>query len=65
MTDTFGLMNRHAIGVERMMWSSDYPHGGTDWPDSWKQIESDFAGIDSKEKQAILAGNAARLYKLG
>ncbi len=65
VTDTFGLMNRHAIGVERMMWSSDYPHGGTDWPHSWKQIESDFVGIDAREKQAILAGNAARLYKLG
>jgi len=64
VTDTFGIANRHAIGVDRMMWSSDYPHGGTDWPNSWKQIESDFAGVPAHEKQAILAGNAARIYKL-
>jgi predicted TIM-barrel fold metal-dependent hydrolase len=65
VTDTFGIANRHAIGVERMMWSSDFPHSGTDWPNSRKQIESDFAGIDSSDKAAILAGNAARIYKLG
>lgn len=64
VTDVFGLGNRHNIGVERMMWSSDFPHSGTDWPNSRKQIEADFAGIDAKEKDAILAGNAARIYGL-
>lgn len=65
ITDRFGIANRHAIGVERMMWSSDYPHGGTDWPHSWKRIEEDYVGVDPEEKHAMLAGNAARLYKLG
>jgi predicted TIM-barrel fold metal-dependent hydrolase len=65
ITDRFGIANRHEIGVDRMMWSSDFPHGGTDWPNSWKQIESDFDGVDPDEKHAMLAGNAARLYGLG
>lgn len=65
VTDTFGIANRHVIGVERMMWSSDYPHGGTDWPNSWKQIEADMVGVEARERQAILSGNAARIYKLG
>ena len=65
VTDSFGIANRHAVGVERMMWSSDFPHGGTDWPHSRKQIEVDFAGVAAGEKQAILAGNAARIYGLG
>ncbi len=64
ITDRYGIANRHAVGVDRMMWSSDYPHAGTDWPHSWKQIEADFEGIDPDEKHAMLAGNAARLYKL-
>ena len=63
VTDRFALANRHSIGVDRMLWSSDYPHGGTDWPNSRKQIEADMVGIDRDEKHAILAGNAARLYK--
>ncbi len=25
LTDTFGIAKRHAIGVERILWSSDYP----------------------------------------
>jgi predicted TIM-barrel fold metal-dependent hydrolase len=45
-----------------MMWSSDFPHSGTDWPNSRRQIESDFEGVDARERQAILAGNAARIY---
>lgn len=65
VTDSFGISNRHAIGVERMMWSSDFPHSGTDWPHSNKQIEIDFKDIGAKDRHAILAGNAARIYKLG
>ncbi|MEZ4279841.1 MAG: amidohydrolase family protein [Myxococcota bacterium] len=64
VTDRFGIANRHAVGVERMMWSSDFPHGGTDWPNSRVEIEKDFAGVDPGEKHAILAGNAARIYGL-
>jgi len=65
VTDRFGIANRRWIGVDRMMWSSDFPHSGTDWPNSRKQIEADFAGVAPDEKHAILAGNAARIYKLG
>jgi predicted TIM-barrel fold metal-dependent hydrolase len=65
ITDRYGISNRHAVGVERMMWSSDFPHAGTDWPNSWKQIDADFEGVDADEKHAMLVGNAARLYKLG
>jgi predicted TIM-barrel fold metal-dependent hydrolase len=45
-----------------MLWSSDYPHTGADWPNSWKTIEKHFAGVPEEEKHAILAGNALRLY---
>ena len=47
-----------------MMWSSYYPHIGADWPNSWQTIERDFAGVPDDEKHKILAGNAARLYRL-
>ena len=36
MTDTFGLQQRHYVGAERILWSSDYPHISTDWPNSWQ-----------------------------
>ncbi|HEX2172506.1 MAG TPA: amidohydrolase family protein [Dehalococcoidia bacterium] len=64
ITDHYGVKNRHEIGVDKIMWSSDYPHIGADWPNSWDTIERDFAGVPEEEKHLILAGNAARLYGL-
>jgi uncharacterized protein len=63
ITDTFGIQNRHHVGVDRMLWSSDYPHISADWPNSWRTIEAAFAGVPRPERHALLAGNAARLYR--
>jgi len=30
--DYVGVANRHFVGVDRMMWSSDYPHQASSWP---------------------------------
>ncbi len=62
VTDGIGIDNRELIGVDRILWSSDYPHVSADWPNSWKTIQASFAGVSSAERHAILAGNAAALY---
>jgi predicted TIM-barrel fold metal-dependent hydrolase len=56
---------RDAIGVERMLWSSDYPHVSSDWPHSWRTILNALSGVPAAERQLILAGNAQRLYGFG
>ena len=63
INDPFAIHNRHRIGVERMLWSSDYPHITTDWPFSWKTINSQFSEVPADERYAILAGNALKLFK--
>jgi predicted TIM-barrel fold metal-dependent hydrolase len=65
MTDPVGISLRHHIGVERMLWSSDYPHVSSDWPQSWRTIQATFSGVPSGERHLILAGNAQRLYGFG
>jgi len=65
ITDHYGVQQRHGVGVSQMMWSSDYPHTGTHWPNSWKVIEKDYEGVDEDERRQILAGNAARIYGFG
>jgi predicted TIM-barrel fold metal-dependent hydrolase len=65
ITDHFAIRNRHAIGVDRLMWSSDYPHSGSDWPNSVRVIHADFADVPAHERDLILAGNARRLYGFG
>jgi len=62
MTDSFGLRVRDDIGVERILWSSDYPHISADWPYSWRTIQASMSGVAPRDKHLILAGNCARLY---
>jgi predicted TIM-barrel fold metal-dependent hydrolase len=65
ITDMYGIANRHRIGAHRMLWSSDYPHITSDWPYSWKTVNAQFAGVPEEERQAMLAGNALRVYHFG
>jgi len=62
--DAYGIRNRHSVGVDRILWSSDYPHATCDWPDFEAAIERDFAGVPDEERRPILAATAARLYGL-
>ena len=65
ITDRWGLATRHGVGVENMMWSTDYPHHGNDWPYSRKVINDTMADIPADERALILAGNAVRIFGLG
>jgi uncharacterized protein len=64
ITDHYAIANRHRVGVDRMMWSNDYPHITSDWPYSWKTINASFANVPTDERHKILAGNAQRLLGL-
>ena len=44
ITDPHAVQNRHAVGIERMLWSSDFPHITSDWPYSWKTVNATFTG---------------------
>jgi predicted TIM-barrel fold metal-dependent hydrolase len=63
--DPYAIRNRDLVGVEQMMWSNDLFHAVNEWPHDWAEIERDFAGVPSDEKELILAGNAVRAYRLG
>ena len=65
ITDHYAIRNRHDIGVDKMMWSSDYPHVGANWPNSWRVIHADFSGVPADEQQRMLATNAAEIYGFG
>jgi len=62
--DPAGVRQRHQVGVENMMWSTDYPHHGNDWPHSRKVIAETLAECSAEERQKILAGNARRIFHL-
>jgi predicted TIM-barrel fold metal-dependent hydrolase len=64
ITDRSGIDLRERIGIENMMWSSDYPHHGNDWPYSRKVIEDTMGHLPAGERHEIIAGNAARIFHL-
>jgi predicted TIM-barrel fold metal-dependent hydrolase len=64
ITDRSGIALRHQVGVDNMMWSSDYPHHGNDWPYSRKVIEETMSAIPGTEQAKITGGNAIRIWNL-
>ena len=63
--DVPGVMLREFIGVDRMMWSSDFPHLDSSWPESRQFLDRHFAGVPADHMQSIVADNCVRLYGLG
>ncbi len=55
-------VRRESLGVDHIMWGSDYPHLEGTPPFSKEAIRLTFAGVDQSEVEAMLAGNAARIY---
>jgi predicted TIM-barrel fold metal-dependent hydrolase len=62
--DTTAIRLRHEVGIRNLMWSTDYPHSDSTWPDSWKYVEEAFEGVPEDERHQIMAGNAIELYGL-
>jgi predicted TIM-barrel fold metal-dependent hydrolase len=62
--DEYGLQQRHRLGVENIMWSTDFPHPATTWPNSRAIVDRQFADVPDAERELIVAGNAARIYGL-
>ena len=62
--DPIGIQLRHMVGVDKVMWSTDFPHIVTVWPESLKLVEEQFAGVPENEKHAMLAGNAVKFFHL-
>jgi uncharacterized protein len=62
--DELGLGMRHLIGVENLLWATDYPHPDSTWPESQKVIAEQFAACSPDERDKMIRDNAARLYRL-
>jgi predicted TIM-barrel fold metal-dependent hydrolase len=52
------------LGVENIMWSSDYPHPVSSWPHSHALVDAMFKGVDPHERELIVSGNATRVWRL-
>jgi len=62
--DPVGVADRHQIGIDNIMWSSDYPHTASTWPHSQDIVARDFKDVPAEEKWKIVRDNVTKLYEL-
>jgi predicted TIM-barrel fold metal-dependent hydrolase len=60
--DQIGIDLRYHIGVERIMWESDFPHVETPWPHSQDVIKRLMHDVPDDEAELMTSGNARRVY---
>ena len=54
--------DRHRIGLDKLMWGTDYPHLEGSWPRTMESLRATFSGYPEHEIRAMLGGNAAGVY---
>ena len=60
--DDLGIELRHHVGVDNLLWGSDYPHAESTFPKSQEILERILKGVPEDEKAKIAGENTARLY---
>ena len=60
--DRLAVEARRQIGVDRLMWGSDFPHEQSTQPNSMAFLAGLLADVPSAEAQAIVFENAASLF---
>lgn len=64
LDDPIGVEMRHHIGIDRLIWATDFPHQESDWPDSDGVLERIFAGVPEDERAKMVVGNVVEFFHL-
>ncbi|HEX6513759.1 MAG TPA: amidohydrolase family protein [Chloroflexota bacterium] len=59
-----GIKLRHAIGINNLMWESDFPHVASYYPKSWGAVEHVLEGVSAEDRRKLLWENALRIYQI-
>jgi len=62
--DSVGGRNLEWWGEDNCMWSNDFPHPNSTWPNSRKVIERDLGHLPKEKQTKLLYTNVARLYNM-
>ena len=62
--DRPALATRDLIGIENIMWGSDYPHTDSTWPHSRDVLDEIFDDLPAEDRQKITQENVKQLYGL-
>ena len=59
-----GIELREWVGIDNIMWESDYPHIASTYPKSWSFVEASLAEVPHQERRKMCYENALNLYGL-
>jgi predicted TIM-barrel fold metal-dependent hydrolase len=59
-----GIKLRHDIGIDNIMWESDFPHVASYYPRSWQEVERVLGDVPAEDRRKLLYENAVRLYHI-
>ena len=62
--DFISMKIRHDIGVENIMWATDFPHVACDWPNDLAVADEIFRDVPDDERRMMVRDNAVKFYKL-
>lgn len=63
LDDPSTIDTRHTIGIENILFETDYPHIDSTWPDSQRVIDEAWGHIPPRELRMMCSENAAKLYR--
>ena len=56
------IRRRHVLGLDAVMWGTDYPHPEGSWPNTAAKLKADFCDVPVEETKQLLGGTAAKVY---
>jgi hypothetical protein len=56
------IRDRHAVGVDKLCWGTDYPHYEGTYPHTREALRHTFHDVPEDEARRMLGVNAAELY---
>lgn len=62
VSDQVGIDERHKIGVEQILFESDYPHSDCNWPHTRKILSEQLAEVPDEEARLIVEGNSRKIF---
>jgi predicted TIM-barrel fold metal-dependent hydrolase len=62
--DPAGVELRHWMGVNNLVWGSDFPHQESEYPHSMRVIEENFKGVPDDQRYKMVCGNVIEFFHL-
>ena len=63
IADRLTMQFRYYIGLDLLMWGSDFPHSVGTYPHSMEVLEELFEGVPAKERRQVLVDNVCDCFE--